>query len=505
MTHIHLLAGIEFRNDDTSGIYSKREKVRLAEMERPKQRHVLNNILEAIGNTPLIRLNKLPKEMGVECEVLVKCEFFNPTGSHKDRLALNLIETAEREGHLKPGGTIIEATSGNTGLGLCLVAAIKGYRAIMVAQPKTSQEKIDLIKSLGADIVMGRSSASNDPEGVLKTAERLTKSIPGSYYTQQFSNPANPETHLKTTGIELYDQCGGKIDYFFTAAGTGGTITGTGRALKKLNPEIKVIGCDPIGSIIGFSGSVYLPFKVEGVGRDVVPPNCDLKIMDEWVKFGDKEAFGTARKVMKEEGIMCGGSAGGILWSALDYARRNKLGKDKTVVAFLPDTGRNYLTRFINNEWLLEYGFVDEEEYRRVSMEASLLPEKRYGDDLKIKDLKCSVISVVPQDATIGSIWTTLQKDEVALMKAAGTTGEDVYKGIITSRDALAAISGGKMAFTDRVDKISRADYCVLSEDLMLSTVTKMLDSREYVLFKRSATKEINIVKGSDIMAMLRP
>ena len=471
-------------------------------MENPKSRVVLNNILEAIGHTPLIRLNKITKEEGVECEVLVKCEFFNPTGSHKDRLALNLIETAERDGLLKPGGTIIEATSGNTGLGICLVAAIKGYKAIMVVQPKTSQEKIDLIKGLGADVVMARSSATNDPEGVNVIAEKLAATIPNCFYTRQFSNPANPVTHYKGTGVEIFEQCGGKLDYFFMAAGTGGTISGAGRFLKEKIPGMKVIGSDPVGSVIGSSGTIYMPFKVEGVGRDVLPPNCDLKIMDDWVKFTDKDAFDIGRRLMRQEGIMCGGSAGGVVWSALDYAKKNKLTKDKTIICFLPDTGRNYLTRFINNEWLLEYGFIDEAEYRRVSMEESLLPEKRFGDDLKIKDLPCTSVSVVPPETTIKAVWKTLQRDNVVLVKTASEP-EDKYKGIVTSKDALTAISTGRLKLSDSVDKVSRADYCLLSDDLKVSTAGKMLDCREFLLVKRSSPKGIGVVRVADIMARL--
>ena len=472
-------------------------------MDNKKTKHILNNILEAIGNTPLIRLNKLPKEEGVECEVLVKCEFFNPTGSHKDRLSLNLVETAEKDGSLKPGGTIIEATSGNTGLGLCLIAAVKGYKAIMVAQQKTSQEKVDLIKSLGADVVMAKSNSTTDPEGVMCVAEKLRDSIPNSYYTQQFSNPANPVTHYRTTGVELYEQCEGKLDYFFMAAGTGGTISGTGRILKEKIPGVKIIGCDPIGSVIGSSGTIYMPFKVEGVGRDVVPPNCDLKVIDDWVKFSDRGAFDIARRVMREEGIMCGGSAGGVLWSALEYAKKHKLTKDQRIIAFLPDTSRNYLTRFVNNEWLLEYGFIEEEEYRRISMEDSLLPEKRYGDNLKLKDLGCEVLGVVNPDATFGSIWKMLQKDGVVMVKPSSGPTEDSYKGVVTSKDALAAISTGKLTFKDKIEKIVKPDYCVLSEELKVSTAGKMLDSREYLLFKRSPSKVICIVKVADIMSKM--
>lgn len=469
-------------------------------MESPKkERHIYNNILETIGNTPIIRINKLTKELGIECEILVKCEFFNPSGSHKDRLALNLINTAEAEGKLKPGGTIIEATSGNTGLGLCLVATVKGYHAIMVAQPKTSQEKIDLIKGLGAEIVMGRSASTNDPEGVLKIAERLHKKIPNSFYTEQFSNPANPVTHFKSTGIEIYDQCGGKVDYFFMAAGTGGTITGTGKILKEKNPNIKVIGCDPVGSIIGSSGTMYMPFRVEGVGRDVVPPNCDLSIMDDWVKFTDKDAFDTARKVMKLEGIMCGGSAGGVLWSALHYALEKKLDKTKTIVAFLPDTSRNYLTRFVNNEWLLGYGFINEEEYRHLAMESRFLPEEHYGDDLRLVDLPCRTIEAFPSDTPLSKVWPSLKTNSIIIVK---DNDASEYKGVLTDREALAGISTKKTTFSDPISKVMSKDFYLMDKNLKVSTAEKILENKEYILFE-SESKAVKIARTVDIMNKL--
>lgn len=469
-------------------------------MESPKnEKHIYNNILETIGNTPIIRINKLTKELGIECEVLVKCEFFNPSGSHKDRLALNLIDTAEAEGKLKPGGTIIEATSGNTGLGLSLVATVRGYHAIMVAQPKTSQEKINLIKGLGAEIVMARSSSTNDPEGVLKIAERLHEKIPNSFYTEQFCNPANPNTHFKTTGVEIYEQCGGKVDYFFMAAGTGGTITGTGKILKEKSPNTKIIGCDPIGSIIGSSGTMYIPFKVEGVGRDVLPPNCDLSIIDDWVKFSDKDAFDTARKVMKLEGIMCGGSAGGVLWSALHYALEKKLDKTKTIVAFLPDTGRNYLTRFLNNEWLLGYGFINEEEYRHLTMESGFLPEEHYGEDLKLVDLHCPSIEVFPSDTPLSKVWHSLKKNNIIIVK---DNDANEYKGVLTDRDALAGISTKKMTSSDPISKAMSQDFYLMNKDLKISTAEKILENKEYILFE-SENESVKIARTVDIMNKL--
>lgn len=465
-------------------------------MKEPKQRQIYNNILETIGKTPLVRLNKITKELGIEAEVLLKTEYFNPTGSHKDRLALNMITTAEAEGKLKPGGTIIEATSGNTGLGLCLVAAIKGYKAIMVAQPKTSQEKIDLIKGLGAEVVLARSISSTDPEGVLSIAKRLSETIPNSFYTEQFSNPANPDTHTKSTALEIYDQTAGKIDYFFMAVGTGGTITGTGRALKKKDANIKVIGCDPVGSIIGSKGSTYKPFKVEGIGRDVVPPNCDLSVIDDWVKFTDKDAFDTARKIMRLEGIMCGGSAGGVLYSALRYAKEKKLGKDQTLVVFIPDTSRNYLTRFMNDEWMLGNGFMNEEEYRQLTMESQFLPETRHGDDITLKELPCNALATLPPDASIEEAWSRLKKDGLVMVRENDSAE---YKGILTDREVISVISRKRLRLVDPISKVMTANFFILNKDMKVSTAQKIMESRDYLLYEND-NKEMCVVKHSDIM-----
>jgi cystathionine beta-synthase len=466
-------------------------------MEKKK---VLDSILEAIGNTPMVRLNKIPKEEGVECEVLVKCEYMNPTGSHKDRLALNLIETAEREGKLTPGGTVIEATSGNTGLALAFVAAVKGYRAIMVTLPKTSQEKTDLIQGFGADTVRTKTNSSKGPDSLFAVAEKLTASIPGAFYTSQFTNPANPVTHYVRTAEEIVYQCDGKLDCFFMSAGTGGTISGTGKKLKEKIPGVKVIGCDPVGSVIGSAGGVFIPFKVEGVGYDFVPKNCDLSVIDEWLKFSDKDAFDLARRVTREEGLMCGGSSGGIIWCALQYAKKMKLTKDQRVVVILADTSRNYLTKYVNNEWLLEYGFADEDTYRKVAMEASLFPDKRYGDDLQLKDLECPELKIVHPEQTIGEVWKLLQTENFVMVNG---LEQGKYRGILLSKDALSAISTGKFTFADTVEKIFKTDFCILSETIKVSTAGKMLESREYLLFKRSDTQKIYVATPATIMAKL--
>jgi len=468
-------------------------------MKEPQNRKIYNNILETIGKTPLVCLNILTKEMGIEAEILLKLEYFNPTGSHKDRLAFNLISTAEAEGKLKPGGTIIEATSGNTGLGLCLTAGIKGYRAIMVAHPKASQEKINLMKRLGAEVIIARSISSTDPEGALSIAKRLSETIPNSFYTQQVSNPANPATHMKSTSLEIYEQTGGKLDYFFMAVGTGGTITGTGRVLKEKDPNIKVIACDPVGSIIGSQGSTYKPFKVEGVGRDVVPPNCDLNVIDDWVKFTDKQAFDTARKVMKMEGIMCGGSAGGVLWSALHYAKEKKLGKDKTIVVFIPDTNRNYLTRFMNDEWMLGNKFMDEEEYRQLSMDSQFLPEKRQGDDITLKEIESSTLSTFTPETSIMDVWHKVKKDGLAMVKDNDSVE---YKGILIDKDIISVISQRRLKLTDPVSKVMSPHFFILSKDMKVSTAQKMMENYDYLLFEND-NKEVNVIRPTDLMNSL--
>jgi len=388
---------------------------------------IYNSILEAIGRTPLIRLQHLPKEEGVECDVLVKCEFFNPTGCHKDRLALNILESAEKNGSLKKGGTIIEATGGNTGLGLCFVASVKGYKSVMVATSHTSQEKIDIMQGFGADVIKNKNTLIGGPEGALVLSQKVHESIPGSLKTLQFENKANPEAHYKSTSEELLYQTDGKLDYFFMAVGTGGTISGTSKKLKEKLPGIKIIGCDPHGSCISHPEIEFVPNKIEGIGLNFVPKNCDKTLIDEWVNFADKDAFLTARKLMKTEGIMAGGSAGGILWSVFKYAKEHKLGKDKTIVAVLPDTGRNYLTKFLNNEWMLENNFISEEEYRKISMENSVIPEKRLGDDLCLKDLRKKALNVIKIDKTLGDTWKMVNGNMGVMINETGLAKDGNY------------------------------------------------------------------------------
>lgn len=458
---------------------------------------VKESILDAIGNTPLIRLSKIAKEEGVECEFLAKCEFMNPTGSHKDRLALYLIEAAEKEGGLKKGGTIIEATSGNTGVALAFVGAVKGYNVVTVALPKASSEKCDFIRGFGGKVIRAKSNLSKDPEGMNNVAARIAKETPNSVFTSQFTNKANVIGHYLKTAEEIYNQCGGKIDYFFMSAGTGGTISGCGKKLKEKIPGIKVIGCDPQGSVIG--GGVASPFLTEGVGYDWVPDNVDLKVMDEWIKFDDRNAFLMSRRLMKTEGLSVGGSAGGIVWAAMKYAKEKKLTKDQRIIVVLPDTGRNYLSKLISNEWMFEHGFIEEEEYRDLMLE----PELKKYDKFCLKDIQCNPLQVVKLDQTVKGIWKLLKEKTYILVNDSGLATDNNYKGMITSKDALLAISSGKLTFDTKIEKLMKKEYSLMSEKLKASTALKMLETREYLLFVKEATKEICIVTPADIMTKI--
>ncbi len=315
------------------------------------------NILEQIGNTPLIRLNKVNR--GLKPQIFAKLESANPGGSVKDRIGIAMIEDAEKKGLLKPGGTIIEATSGNTGIGLALAAAVKGYRCIFVVTDKVSNEKINYLKAFGAEvIVVPKMLEPDDPDYYVNVAKRLSKEIPNSFFAYQYSNKSNPEVHYKTTGPEIWHQTDGKITHFVSGIGTGGTISGTGKFLKEKNPNIKVIAADPYGSIFKHyketgkltKGSPYL---VEGIGQDCIPEIVDFNVIDEIINVSDRDSFLAARRLTREEGIFAGGSTGTNLFAALKIAEN--LTENDLIVFIVCDTGERYLSKFYNNDWLREH------------------------------------------------------------------------------------------------------------------------------------------------------
>jgi len=318
-----------------------------------------DNVLETIGWTPLIRLHRVTR--GIRTPVYGKAEFFNPGGSVKDRIGLPIIERAEREGKLKPGGTIVEGTSGNTGVGLAIAAALRGYRCIFTLPDKMSQEKVRLLKAFGAEVIVTPTAVAPDhPDNYVMMAKRIAEETPNAVLANQFYNQANPEAHYATTGPELWEQTEGKITHFVASAGTGGTITGVGRFLKEKNPNIKIIAGDPVGSILAeywrshgerkIEGS---PYKVEGIGQDKVPGTLDMTVIDEYHTVSDRDAFAMSRRLTREEGLFVGGSSGLIAKVALDLARQID-DPDALVVTFLCDTGERYLSKLYSDEWMRE-------------------------------------------------------------------------------------------------------------------------------------------------------
>jgi len=336
-------------------------------------------VLELVGNTPLVRLQRMTD--GIEATVIAKLEYLNPGGSVKDRIGLRMIEAAEREGKLKPGGTIVEPTSGNTGVGLAIAAAIKGYRCIFVMPDKMSQEKISLLRAYGAEVVISPTAVEPEsPDSYYSVSDRLAEEIPGGFKPDQYSNMANPQAHFETTGPEIWEQTGGELDAVVIALGTGGTVSGVARYLKQQNPEIRIVGADPEGSIYSQPNDVH-PYLIEGIGEDFYPATMDLSLIDEFVTVSDRDSFVTARRMAREEGLLVGGSGGTAVWATLEVARR--LGAGTTVLTLIPDGGRAYLSKFYDDNYMLEHGFLErsapvptvEQVLRHTRGEHAELPE----------------------------------------------------------------------------------------------------------------------------------
>ncbi len=323
--------------------------------------HVLESFLDAVGETPLVRFRRVAR--GVAPTVLGKLEMLNPGGSVKDRIGLPMIEAAERAGLLRPGGTIVEPTSGNTGHGLAIAAAIKGYKCIFVMPDKMSQEKVSLLRAYGAEVVITPTAVPPEsPESYYRVADRLTEEIPGAFQPNQYFNQENPRAHYETTGPEIWEQTEGEIDVLVAGVGTGGTITGTARYLKERKPSITVVGADPEGSLL--SGGEVHPYLTEGIGEDFLPETFDPSVVDRWVRVSDRDSFRAARAITRQEGILCGGSSGTALHAALEVAR--EMSAETLMVVILPDTGRNYLSKLYSDGWLLQYGLLDRPEIVRV-------------------------------------------------------------------------------------------------------------------------------------------
>ena len=417
-----------------------------------------NNILEAVGRTPLIKLNSISQE--IQSTIYSKLEYLNPGGSTKDRIALAMIEAAEKEGQLQPGGTIVEATAGNTGVGLALIAAIKKYRCIFVMPDKMSQDKINLLKAYGAEVVITPTSVPPDsPESFNGVAERLAKEIPGAYRPNQFANPNNPLAHYLTTGPEIWSDSNGKVDVFVAAMGTGGTISGVGKYLKEQNPNIVIVGVDPEGSIL--SGDTPKLYKVEGIGEDFIPKNFNRQVIDEMVRVSDKESFNMARRLAREEGLLVGGSCGTAVAGALKYAAR--LSEPKQIVVLLPDTGRNYINKIYSDAWMQENGFWEDKTRKTTKLQEILAHKKDFislvyvspRDTLSqviqvMQKLNISQVPVIENNNVIGSL------NESSLMKL-------LHEGINFYNQEVSVVMGKPLPTLDEKVDISEAYRILLS------------------------------------------
>ncbi len=417
---------------------------RMESMQNSTNPGVFESVLDAIGGTPLIRLRRVGQETG--CTFLAKCEFFNAGGSVKDRIGKRMVLEAERTGRIRPGDTLIEPTSGNTGIGMALAAAVRGYRMIITMPEKMSREKQVVLEALGAEIIRTPTEAAFDsPESHIGVAKQLQSIIPNSHILDQYANPNNPLAHYEETAQEILDQTGGQFDYFVAGAGTGGTISGVARRLKEDAPHVKVIGVDPVGSILAGPAEVG-SYKVEGIGYDFIPDVLDRSLVDEWVKTEDRDSFLTARRLIRREGLLCGGSCGSAMWAALEVAKRE--GPGKTFVVLLADSVRNYMTKFVDDQWMKQSGFT-EQAWQQGSVEDLIrkLPERplivAHGPDTvreavrRMKDAGISQLPVVNEERRVMGIVTEsdlLSRLVEAQCSLESTMAEVMFRRVSTIR-----------------------------------------------------------------------
>ncbi len=416
---------------------------------------IYDSILDAIGGTPLVRLNRIGSHTG--CEILAKCEYFNAGGSVKDRIGRRMLLEAEKSGRIKPGDTLIEPTSGNTGIGLALTAAVRGYRMIITMPEKMSHEKAVVLEALGAEIIRTPTEAAyDDPESHISVSADLQRSMPNSHILDQYSNTNNPDAHYHGTAAELIEQTGGKIDYLVAGAGTGGTISGTAKRLKEEIPGIKIVGVDPVGSILAGPSEVG-SYKVEGVGYDFVPEVMWQDMVDEWIKSEDRESFLMARRLIRQEGLLCGGSSGGAVWAARQIAE--KYGPDKRIVVILPDSIRNYLTKFVDDGWMRENGFSER------GWEAQSV-----GDLLRTMGRQGDVFSATSNDTVADSV---LRMKEHGISQLPVLDGERLV-GIITESDLLGRIVEGRAVLSSSVAEVMFRNVITVNENDDAGSLTKL-------------------------------
>ncbi|MBC8045098.1 MAG: pyridoxal-phosphate dependent enzyme [Rhizobacter sp.] len=452
-----------------------------------------NNIIETIGNTPLVKLNRIAA--GMKATVLAKIEYMNPGGSIKDRIALGMVEDAERRGLIKEGGTIIEWTAGNTGIGLAIVCTIKGYKSIFVMPDKVSQEKIDLLRALGSEVVITPTAVKpEDPRSCYSVAEHLSKTIPNSYYPNQFENPYNPKAHFETTGPEIWAQTEGKVTHVVAAMGTGGTVTGIGKFLKSKNPEIKMIATDPVGSIYaeyfrtGHISSETSPYKVEGMGGSKIPHTADFSVIDDVVPVSDKDAFNCGRELSKAEAIFAGGSSGATMYAALQLAK----GLDETavVVAMITDTGARYVSKMYSDTWMKENNLTATHAGGKMGVTAA---------DILGAKKNTKLIFTTPE-APLMDTFEMMKRNEISQVPI---ISDGVAIGSINENKILSILMGDENAKHGKVVGFMDKSFPVLPAETTIAGLSKEFSRETPAVLISGEDGSLRILTKSDLISAI--
>ncbi|MBT1687568.1 pyridoxal-phosphate dependent enzyme [Dawidia soli] len=450
---------------------------------------IYNSIIETIGNTPIVRLNNVVK--GIPGTILAKVEYFNPGNSTKDRMAIKMVEDAEKAGLLKPGGTIIEGTSGNTGMGLALAAVAKGYRCIFTMADKQSQEKINILKAVGAEVIVCPTNvAPDDPRSYYSVARKLNKEIPNSIYPNQYDNPSNAAAHYATTGPEIWNQTGGKITHYVATVGTGGSMCGTARYLKEQNPNLVTVGIDTYGSVFKkyketgiFDENEIYPYLTEGFGEDILPKNVDFDVIDTFIKVTDKDGAIAARRLSREEGLFVGWSSGSALHGALEYAREN-LKKDDVMVILLPDHGTRYLAKVYNDQWMKDHGFL---ETRAFGSARDIINRRASKDSL----------ITVGKDAKVSEAILLINRQGIDQIPV---TENSHFVGSVSASSLLEKIIQDPQLQAKPVGEVMDKPMQFVAPDSTLDVLSSLLNKDNKAVLVRDDSEKVHIITQHDVL-----
>ncbi len=448
---------------------------------------IYNSIIETIGNTPLLRLNKLNK--GIKGTILVKVEYFNPGNSVKDRMAIKMVEDAEKAGKLKPGGTIIEGTSGNTGMGLALAAIAKGYKCIFTTTDKQSKEKIDVLRALGAEVIVCPTNvAPSDPQSYYSTAARLNREIPNSFYPNQYDNLSNSAAHYETTGPEIWKDTEGTITHYVAGVGTGGTMCGAAKFLKEQNPSIKTIGVDTYGSVFKkyketgvFDENEIYPYRTEGIGEDILPKNVDFSLIDQFVKVTDKDAAVMTRRLAREEGLFVGWSCGAAVQGGLEYAKEH-LKEGDVMVIILPDHGTRYLGKVYNDDWMKQHGYLESKHFASAR------------DIISGQSRKVISVSV---DETVGEAIGKMNREGISQVPV--MSGKQVA-GSLTDSNVLKLLIEDASVKTKTVEEIMDAPFIFVGLDNTIDVLSSLITKENTALLVHDEKEQVHIITRADLL-----